>query len=602
MHQLGDSPPLPSGVILISQPEQLGATPKEMVDALPRSYRGVPQRSVDLDMAETARQAIRSRDWGAARRELEERFRRDILPLREKHPDYRVVYFGSAPIPLAVELGFLLETWWPIEVVPHHHARRSWGWIDDPGGPPARLTPVPLPDFKDRTEGEAVIRVSTSHLIDPQMTRRVVPQPLLEIDIALEHPSEDAFSNSEQMEVVAAKFRETLDVVGDRFEGIQRVHLFASVQPGMALLLGAQISKTMHPAVQTYQYARNEEDEPFHVPALLVNAPSRPTPLPPTPEEQARAKADREQMAKDLDRMKGLANQQQATGVKGWLAGLLPKPEEQGEFSGAWRHLPLLHETPLLATEVDVATQHIEDAFHLAGSNRWEIGDQWLARLARRLPDEAERHRALRLLILHELAHRGPQMLTSTSSEAIGRFPKVLEAVDYEADVWGMLHEHVLTALQGPREIEKPARFFEELLVIATETMWAFDDHGQDLREIEVRRLNRYLAWYWQCLRLERAAAKGHKAALATVLSILAERPIIELAGPHVHTRGERVYFALDGGIAHVAELAVYYGGRLYRHGTRLDFPISALIEGVRERDGKKIRAVLRGAAEQTVR
>jgi len=354
--------------------------------------------------------------------------------------------------------------------------------------------------------------------------------------------------------------------------------------------------------VQTYQYARNEEHEPYHVPALLVNAPSRPAPTPLTPEEQARAKADREQLAKDLDWMKGLAGQQQSAGVKNWIAGLFPKPDEQLEFSGTWRHLPLLHQTPLVATGVDVTTQHVEGVFRLTESDRWEIGDEWLARLARRLPDDGRRHRALRILILHELAHRGPQMLTGTSSEAIGRFPKVLEAMDYEADVWSMLHEYALTALHGPREIDDPVRFFKELLLTGTETMWAFDDDGEVLCEIEVRRLNRYLIWYWQCLRLERATGRGQRATLAAVLSVLAERPSIELAGPRVHTHDERVFFALDAEIVHVAELATYYEGRLYRHGTRLDFSIAALIEGVKERDGTKILAVLRGAAEQTVR
>ena len=48
--------------------------------------------------------------------------------------------------------------------------------------------------------------------------------------------------------------------------------------------------------------------------------------------------------------------------------------------------------------------------------------------------NENERRRALRQLVLHEAVHRGPQALTRTSSQGIGRFPKMLEEIDYHAD------------------------------------------------------------------------------------------------------------------------------------------------------------------------
>ena len=49
-------------------------------------------------------------------------------------------------------------------------------------------------------------------------------------------------------------------------------------------------------------------------------------------------------------------------------------------------------------------------------------------------------------------------------------------------------------------------------------------------------------------------------------------------------------------------ELGVYHQGRVYRHGTRLDFAIAQLIDGVRERNGEAILGVLRAAVEQTAR
>ncbi|WP_257450032.1 SAVED domain-containing protein [Archangium lipolyticum] len=593
----------PSGLILLSQPAQLGITPRDMAGALPESYKALPRLDVELDMTELASHALRSRDWGEAQRALEDLFRAKLAPIREKHPDYRLVYFGSSPIPLAIYLGSLISTWQQVEVIPHHHVRRAWGWFPEPGRPPARLARVHLPEHWERSSGDAVIRVSTSHRVDRHMTERVIPQPLVEIDIALESPAEDAFTRMEQMQEVAHAFREALDIIGTRFPGIQCVHLFASVQPGMALLLGAQINRTMHPPVQTYQYARHEENEPYHQRALLVNAPSLPEPLPLTEEERALADGDRGNLLRDLEGMKEFTRREHEPSARNWLAGLLSSPGGHPEFSGHWLHLPALRDTLLFETTVDVERRTVTDSFLLdSSSNAWQVDAHWLARLARRIPEEVRRQRALRMLVLHELAHRGPQGLTSRSSREIGRFPKVLEEIDYHADVWAMLHEYALARARDPGEVADPRRFFMDLVRIATETMWAFDDGGPPLREIQIRRLNRYLIWYWQYLLLERGAGRGHKTTLEFLLSILAQRPLIELAGPTVVAHDERVYFALDTARVKVPELGLYHEGRLHRHGARSDFELHALLEGARNRDGNGILEVLRSAFDLTVR
>jgi hypothetical protein len=592
---------LPSGLILVSQPEQIGITPKDMTDALPDAYKSLPRETVDLDVADAARQAIQSGDWSAAQRSLEQQVQAKLRPLRERSPDWQIVYFGSAPIPLAIHLGFLLETWQGVEIIPHHHHQRAWRWLQEPGKPPARLVPPVLPEERDRTPGEAIIRVSTSHKVDAHLTRHVAPDPLVDIDIALEHPAEDIFSSLQDMQEVARAFREALDAIGDRFTGVHRVHLFASVQPGMGLLLGAQISKTMHPAVQTYQYARNAESGPYHTPAVLINGPSRPELPPLTPEEQARAQRDREQLATDLERMKGRATQEKKVQAATWIAGLLSDADVHPDFSGMWQTLPLLRQTPLPRTRVAVEIQTVADSF-LFASDAWQIDENWLARLTRRLPEDARRHRGLRLLVLHEAMHRGAQGLTSTVSREMGRFPKVLEEIDYHADVWAMLYERALTESIAPLQVASPQRFFLDMVRIATDTMWAFDDDGVPLREIQVRRLNRYLIWYWQYLLLEHGTGHAEEMTLQSVLALLAQRPILELAGPRVIARDERVFFNLEEARTHTPELAIYHRGRLHRHGSRLDLDIQALLDGVRARDGNRILEVLRAAVPQVAR
>ncbi len=592
--------PRPPGLLLLSQPEQLRIAPAQMVEALAEPWRGLHHPEVEFDLSEVAREALLTQDWSTAQRTLEERFQREFTPLRDKYPDYCIVYFGSAPIPLALLLGFLLETWQRVLVIPHHHAERRWAWVDAPDAPPARLLPASLPSERDRTPGEVIIRVSTSHRVDALATRAVVPDALFEFDLGLENPSEDAFTSQAQMEAVARAFRDLLDDLGNRFQGVHRIHLFASVQPGMALLLGAQISKTMHPPVRTYQYARHAQGGPYHVPAVEVNRAPAPEPVPLKPEQQVVAAQDRQRLAEDLAWMKALAENWKPPSKDSWLEGLFKSQKKCVESFSAWPLLPTLYGTPLFKTTVDVKTQRVEDSFRLAPPhNVWQIDDQWLARLASRLPDETARRSSLRMLVLHELAHRGHQSLTRTSSQEIGRFPKVLEEIDFQADVWAMLHEYALSRSQT--QIEDAPQFFLGLVHRATECMWAFDE-GPPLREIQIRRLNRYLIWYWMFLSLERLSALSHGGTLDAVLSELSRRPILELAGSPIHTHDGRVFFDLDPRRVKTPELAIYHDGRLFRHGSRPDFAIDALLDGVRMRDGEKILRSLRGAFEQTVR
>ncbi len=598
---MNDTMNLPRGLILLSQAEHLRLSHEDMTGALPAEFLGLPREYVEIDLTGSTRQTICTRDFGPAQRALVQMVRERLDPLRQRYPDYLVVYFGSASIPLTVLCGFLLETWQQIEIVPHHHLRRTWGWVKD-AEHPAVLAKTNIPDYRDRTPGEAVIRVSTSHRVDRQVTLRAVPEPLVEIDILLEHPSEDAFTCLAEMHAVALEFRKALDIIGDNFPGIQRVHLFASVQPGMALLLGAQISTSLHPSVQTYRYERHAVNGHYHLPAVLVNGPSSPPQPVLTEEDISRARKDRTGLSQDVKRMASFAARSKKNAPANWIADVLSQREAKSAFSLGWLRLPALHETPLSKTSVDIDSGDIEDSFCLNPANAWQISDHWLARLAKRIPDEDERRRALRQLVLHEAVHRGPQALTRTSSQGIGRFPKVLEETDYHADVWAMLYEYALTDSVLQSEVEKPESFFLKMIRLATETIWAFDDDGSELHTIQIRRLNRYLIWYWQWLHLERIAGNAGVTTLDDVLAILAEKPILELAGPMIVTREERVFFELDAKRVSMPELGIYHNGELYRHGTRPDFPITELIDGARKRDGKTILRVLRAAFEQTVR
>ena len=96
--------------------------------------------------------------------------------------------------------------------------------------------------------------------------RQRVPAPVCEVEIALSHLGEDAFESDVEVTAVADAWKQVLDQITVRYPRVKKVHLFASVQAGLALLLGTRVSATMHPMIQTYQYRAGE-----HRPALLLN-------------------------------------------------------------------------------------------------------------------------------------------------------------------------------------------------------------------------------------------------------------------------------------------------------------------------------------------
>ncbi len=175
------------------------------------------------------------------------------------------------------------------------------------------------------------------------------------------------------------------------------------------------------------------------------------------------------------------------------------------------------------------------------------------------------------------------------------RFPKILEEVDYQVDVWSMLHEFAFTKRFHPEQAANERALFLDIAKTAVETMWAFDAGPEELNRMEIRSVNRYLIWYWQLLRLERCNS------LADVVSVLSKKPLIELAGPRVHATGDRVFYELREPWGTDLELAAQLDdNRIVRHGCGGATNVPALTAGLRRRLGDEVRLVLKSIADQS--
>jgi hypothetical protein len=349
----------------------------------------------------------------------------------------------------------------------------------------------------------------------------------------------------------------------------------------------------MHPRIQTYQFSRTAAVRYRH--AIVLNEEVHATI---TMSEEARAQAVemRQCFVTAAGELQALANTyvDWANGrdTQSWLEFVFADKAACTKLNALpWTELAPLSPDTRSDVTVDLEARTVEDGFRFDRTNRsWQLGDDLLAALAGAFSVDQERLRAARMLLLHEGIHERHRLTPATSVQ-IGLFPKIVEEVDYQADVWAMLHEYRL-AKQNAGQFDT-RKFFLDQIRVLTRTLWAFDAGAGPLYEIQVRRLNRYLTWYWQFLRLE-----GMRD-LVGVAGVLAHRPLLEIAGPRVVARGSRVFYLLDPRHVQRPELAVLHDNAVHRLGEAGSLPLTELLDGLRARDGERVKEVLRGAFDQ---
>lgn len=123
----------------------------------------------------------------------------------------------------------------------------------------------------------------------------------------------------------------------------------------------------------------------------------------------------------------------------------------------------------------------------------------------------------------------------------------------------------------------------------AVRTMWAFDAFNER-GSLEVRRINRYLLWYTQLVRLERASS------LSDAVAALADKPVVELVGPPVAVRNNRWVAKLDGSGPLTYELVMLtQRGDLVRAGSTNAASVIRLATALGAHDGDTVRETIRG-------
>ncbi len=582
--------------ILVAHPVCDDISEKEMLAALPPDVRRPITKVVTLDSQRLPFAALDSVNWLEAQRKETEAFSTKLKPILDQNPDYNVCYFGIEPIPIGILAGYLYGTSKASSVFQKNHQTHEWEGSTPPKPPIKKFAEV-CHDLKEiiQSEGHAIIRVSVSYNVHREQTLAVVPHPLAEIDIRIPKENPDSTQNSEALESVGAAFREALDTIKHFRPNVTLIHVFAAVPAGVSFRLGTKISPTIHPDIMTYQFF-NKGGEAKYTPAFALR-------IAPAPEfhisDEKRKELGkiRELWEKQVRILEPFANKFEDTSINNaprWLASIFPEAAKTMTNASVVPSLSLLKDTEIPQSCVGARIASSEEGFRYDIKTReWLLSDELLFAFAKQFTTTAELERAGRLLILHEGVHLADHRLTEATAPRIGRFPKLLEAADYHADLWGIFHEYRFARdVLGSRDDHRP--LFSEIIGAAIRSFWAFDDIGNDLREIQVRRIQRYLNWYWQLLYVE-----SSKSETASVQQ-LAEKPYLEIAGPEVRAVGERVFFPLDGNYGR-CELCVMHQNKIHRFPDGNASRISDIFEGFRRRSDPLIRTALKGVFDQVV-
>lgn len=262
----------------------------------------------------------------------------------------------------------------------------------------------------------------------------------------------------------------------------------------------------------------------------------------------------------------------------------------QKHLRSPWDKIIDINATSLKEDAIDLTQTNIEAGFeYIEKTGLWILDDGFLSGLKKRLDKNfnADLMQARRLFFFHEALHysKSGHRLVREIATGIGQFPKVIEEADYQADAWALLNEYRYCCLHEPQKVRSGLKeFFCNAIDTAVETMWSFVDTGTNLNTIQIRSMNRFLNWYWQCVCIEDLDGNG---TLEEIVCILFNKPVIEFAGAPMELRAHRTYFKLNSKNQASYQLAAFVKNKVHRFAPAA---IRDIVEGFRNLKGKMIK------------
>lgn len=559
----------PTGLIIILH-EVLEAIPEtEVLKAIPRKWRELPRQIVSVSPIRITQNDYGDTYWPRVFAEQQKQYEKQLKPALDKNPDYDVLYFGRTTIGLAIHLGQFLKSWKKVHVYQANHDTKDWRWPKADAG-----TPIVegLPGERFNAPGDVIFRVGTSMPIDHDVTRLNVPSPLREIDLKAPEPGRAIWGSPGQIDQYAGAFRDALDKVHQYLPGVDTVHLFAATTVGVAFRMGQEISPTTHPKVELYEYS-GSANPPYEA-VFTLNAGLN-ADLFQLSTKEIRSYSERRQELREhvTDKLEDLRERIAEEPGESWFEALAPKTSVRIFEQSQWRNLPRLDQCKLDWSFFEDEVEHSGLGFH----------NIYLKVLGERLKTRSQREQAARLTCLHQTILSGAYRIRIERARTLSGFPAVLQEVEYQCDVYALLHEFVRMRSSYKQAAEQMC----ELIHVLIETLWAFDKfESPDV--LETVRVARYLTLYYQ-----QEWLKAHPGLnMHEVMAVLSNRPLLQFRAT-VKSDGKTHLFDLKGSLHKEAGLALLHNNRIELRENEDEMKM--LLTGLRERDGSAVQSVIAG-------
>lgn len=179
-----------------------------------------------------------------------------------------IAYFATAPIPVMLHLGSLLHDYYKVQAFTYHRVDKSW-YLNKPRKNENKVFKnYRYPVCKDESNGNIIIRLSVSALIEVETTQIFDQTDIQEVDISLENIGLDALDTQESLHRYTDTFINLLQEINKNYPNAQ-IHLFAALPTGLSFLITSKITPTMQASLQTYQYQQTATI-PYE-PAIIIN-------------------------------------------------------------------------------------------------------------------------------------------------------------------------------------------------------------------------------------------------------------------------------------------------------------------------------------------
>lgn len=571
-----------SGLRLITKAEVLPTfTPQQL--QLPRQDEEVITSGFDVENDANA--------WVESEHYLAQQASK-IREVADKSGATEFAYFGLAEIPHAIALGAFLGDTRHARPYDFNRDEGDWRWAEEPLT--LELDILMLPQELVTLPGDAVLRVEISALIkDEDVDYYAGKATLANIRIQPkdQSPQVNLIRSGNQARAVREAVRKALAALLTTRPNVGTIHLFVAAPVSVSFLIGQELRLRNNPPFQTYRF-KPQSEGPDHRPAILLSVGDvTATVSPPTDAEIARAGEIR-----TVSWPAALADVQQfASSIKDRADD--PKAPWYSTFrhrtilqtAQPFQALPALSQVIHMDDTVDTAVfpgfeyAHVTNRHH-----QWRLSDPLLIGLSDAVAaDEIELKRLIRLFLYHEYIHEH-QALTKYTAEQVGRFPNCLERLDYAADLFALLNEleHAMNyELARVKDEKSQKAFLLDVLDLLIRSIWAFEPAGQ-LDRWAVRRIRRYLNWYWRYVQVE------HAPDLKTALTVLSRQPTIELAGLQLQVSGRREYMLLTkkDSSTELSIGVVSEDERLFQLTASVSINIDELLEAFRNRQHGEIK------------